>query len=60
MVLWDCNFPFDFDVMNRLGKVLMPLSGYLLNRHTTSLGHLMLPRREYVRGSFINNISSCL
>ena len=42
MVLGDCKFPFDLDVMNRLGKVLMPLSGYMLNRHTTSLGHLML------------------
>ena len=40
MVLWDCNFSFDLDVMNRLGKVPMPLSGYMLNRHTTSLGHL--------------------
>ena len=23
MMLWDCNFPFDSDVMNRLGKLLM-------------------------------------
>ena len=28
-MLWDCNFPFDSDVMNRLGKLLMPLSGYV-------------------------------
>ena len=41
MVLWDYNFPFYLDVMNRLGKVLLPLSGNMLNRHTISLGHLM-------------------
>ena len=48
MVLWDCKFPFDLDVMNRLEKVLMPLSGYMLNRHTISLDHLMLHFHWYL------------